>query len=110
MTDIELADAIASVRDQLVTAATRATGQPVAFEVGDIEMEFTIELRKEVKAGGKVKAWVVEAGADASRARGETHRVSFTLKPRNATNNGPWLVGNDEDADLSGFGGGAEGR
>ncbi|MGW5777455.1 trypco2 family protein [Streptomyces sp. NPDC003863] len=110
MTDIELADAISSVRDQLVTAATRATGQPVAFEVGDIEMEFTIELRKEVKGGGKVKAWVVEAGADASRTRGETHRVSFTLKPRNATTNGPWLVGNDEGADLSDFGGGTEGR
>ncbi|MER6100169.1 trypco2 family protein [Streptomyces sp. NPDC001728] len=110
MTDIELADAIASVRDQLVAAATRATGQPVAFEVGDIEMEFTIELRKEVKAGGKVKAWVVEAGADASRTRGETHRVSFTLKPRNATTAGPWLVGNDEGADLSDFGGGPEAR
>ncbi|WP_418958398.1 trypco2 family protein [Streptomyces tritici] len=106
--DIELADAIASVRDQLIAAASRATGQDVAFEVGDIEMEFTIELRKEVKGGTKVKAWVVEAGADAGRTRGETHRVSFTLKPRNATTGGAWLVGNDEAADLSGLGGGSE--
>ncbi|RSS38083.1 trypco2 family protein [Streptomyces sp. WAC08241] len=105
MTEIELADAIQSVRDQLVTAAARATGQPVAFEVGDIEMEFTIELRKEVKAGGKVKAWVVEAGADAGRSRGDIHRVSFTLKPRNATTGGSWLVGNEDGVDLSGFGG-----
>ncbi|MFB6532195.1 trypco2 family protein [Streptomyces sp. NPDC056399] len=103
MTDIELADAIESVRDQLVEAAVRATGKPVAFEVGDIEMEFTIELRKEVKGGAKVKAWVVEAGADASRTRGDTHRVSFTLKPRNATTNGPWLVGDDEAGDTSAF-------
>ncbi|MFD9246211.1 trypco2 family protein [Streptomyces sp. NPDC059556] len=104
MTDIELADAIESVRDQLVEAAGRATGKPVAFEVGDIEMEFTIELRKEVKGGAKVKAWVVEAGADASRTRGDTHRVSFTLKPRNATTNGPWLVGDDDAGDTSAFG------
>ncbi|MFF2301868.1 trypco2 family protein [Streptomyces sp. NPDC058128] len=104
MTDIELADAIESVRNQLVEAAGRATGKPVAFEVGDIEMEFTIELRKEVKGGAKVKAWVVEAGADASRTRGDTHRVSFTLKPRNATTNGPWLVGDDEAGDTSAFG------
>ncbi|MEU6165204.1 trypco2 family protein [Streptomyces tanashiensis] len=110
MTEIELADAIQSVRDQLVTAATRATGQAVAFEVGDIEMEFTIELRKEVKAGGKVKAWVVEAGADATRTRGETHRVSFTLKPRNSATGGSWLVGNEDGLDLSGFGDRAEGR
>lgn len=109
-TDIELADAIESVRDQLVEAASRATGRPVAFEVGDIEMEFTIELRKEVKGGSKVKAWVVEAGADASRTRGETHRVAFTLKPRNAATGGAWLVGNDDAADLSGFGGGDEAR
>lgn len=101
---IELADAIASVRDELLTAARRATGHPVSFEVGDIEMEFTVELRKEAKGGGKVKAWVVEAGADASRSRGETHRVSFTLKPRNAATGGAWLVGNEETADLSGFG------
>ncbi|KKZ69545.1 hypothetical protein XF35_39785 [Streptomyces platensis subsp. clarensis] len=113
---IELADAIAAVRDQLVDAAARATGQPVGFEVGDIQMEFTIELRKELKGGTKVKAWVVEAGADASRTRGETHRVSFTLKPRNTATGGAWLVGNEEEADLSGFGragdqgDGAEGR
>ncbi|WP_137988651.1 trypco2 family protein [Streptomyces vilmorinianum] len=104
MTDIELADAVESVRDQLIEAASRATGRPVAFEVGDIEMEFTIELRKEVKGGAKVKAWVVEAGADASRARGETHRVSFTLKPRNAATGQAWLVGNEDEADLSDFG------
>ncbi|MGW5424195.1 trypco2 family protein [Streptomyces sp. NPDC003943] len=117
MTEIELADAIASVRDQLVDAANRATGHPVAFEVGDIQMEFTIELRKELKGGTKVKAWVVEAGADASRTRGETHRVSFTLRPRNAATGAAWLVGNEDETDLSDFDGpgtgtatGAEGR
>ncbi|MFF8275169.1 trypco2 family protein [Streptomyces lateritius] len=109
MTDIELADAIASIRDQLIEAAGRATGRPVAFEVGDIEMEFTVELRKEVKGGGKVKAWVVEAGADASRSRGETHRVSFTLKPRNAQTGGAWLVGNADAGDTSDFGGAGAG-
>ncbi|MGW4163821.1 trypco2 family protein [Streptomyces sp. NPDC004788] len=110
MTEIELADAIASVRDQLVDAANRATGHPVAFEVGDIQMEFTIELRKELKGGTKVKAWVVEAGADASRTRGETHRVAFTLKPRNAATGGAWLVGNEDEADLSAFGDVVEGH
>ncbi|MFJ9826536.1 trypco2 family protein [Streptomyces sp. NPDC101160] len=113
MTEIELADAIASVRDQLVDAANRATGHPVAFEVGDIQMDFTIELRRELKGGTKVKAWVVEAGADASRTRGETHRVSFTLRPRNAATGTAWLVGNEDEADLSDFGGpgtGTEGR
>ncbi|MFB6775963.1 trypco2 family protein [Streptomyces sp. NPDC056352] len=39
-------------------------------------MEFTLELRKEVKGGGEVKARMVETGADASRATGRTHKVS----------------------------------
>lgn len=71
---IELADAVESIRDQLIDAATRATGRPVSFEVGDIQMEFTLELRRETKGGAKVKAWVVEAGADASRSTARTTR------------------------------------
>ncbi|MCM2394055.1 trypco2 family protein [Streptomyces albipurpureus] len=102
--DIELADAIEAVREQLIDAATRATGKPVLFEVGDIEMEFTIELRKDVSGGLKAKAWVLEAGADITRSTGRTHRVAFTLKPKNAQTGGGWLVGNDEDASTGDFG------
>ncbi|MET9921290.1 trypco2 family protein [Streptomyces sp. NPDC059605] len=105
---IELADAVESIRNQLVDAAGRATDRPLAFEVGDIQMEFTLELRKEIKGGGKVKAWVVEAGADASRATGRTHRVAFTLKPRDTATGGAWRIGNDEQGSTANFGGGAD--
>ncbi|UUU28056.1 hypothetical protein JIX55_21675 [Streptomyces sp. DSM 40750] len=101
---MDLTEAIASVRDQLVEAATRAIGQPVVFEVGTIEMEFTLELRKETKAGGRVKAWVVDAGADAARATGRTHRVAFTLTPRDSRTHAPWLVGDDDPGSTAGFG------
>ncbi|GAA2427177.1 trypco2 family protein [Streptomyces mauvecolor] len=99
---IELADAIASVRDQLTEAAARATGQPLVFELGDIQMEFTLELRRELKGGLKVRAWVVDAGADAGRGTGRTHKVSFTLKPHAATDGSAWKVGNDRPG--GGFG------
>ncbi|KOU37788.1 trypco2 family protein [Streptomyces sp. WM6378] len=99
---IELADAIESVRDQLTEAAARATGQPLVFELGDIQMEFTLELRKEVKGGLKVRAWVVDAGADAGRSTGRTHKVSFTLKPHAADDGAAWKVGNDRPG--GGFG------
>ncbi|MFD9717712.1 trypco2 family protein [Streptomyces sp. NPDC059076] len=103
-TAIELADAIEAVREQLVDAAGRATGQPVLFEVGDIEMEFTIELRKDRSGGLKAKAWVLEAGGDTTRSTGHTHRVSFTLTPKNARTGGSWLVGHDEAGDTADFG------
>ncbi|MET9661920.1 trypco2 family protein [Streptomyces sp. NPDC006510] len=104
MDGIELADAVESIRNQLIEAAGRATGRPVAFEVGDIEMEFTLELRKEIKGGSKVKAWVVEAGADASRATGRTHKVAFTLKPRDAATGGPWQIGHGDQGSTAHFG------
>ncbi|CAM5710274.1 Trypsin-co-occurring domain-containing protein OS=Streptomyces microflavus OX=1919 GN=Smic_33970 PE=4 SV=1 [Streptomyces microflavus] len=69
-------------------------------------MEFTLELRKEAKAGGKVKAWVVEAGADASRATGRTHKVAFTLSPRNAVTGEAWAIGTEDDGSTAGFGDG----
>ncbi|MGW4239628.1 trypco2 family protein [Streptomyces sp. NPDC004749] len=106
---IELADAIQSVRDQLLDAATRATDRPLSFEVGDIQMEFTLELRKEVKGGAKVKAWVVEAGADGTRATGRTHKVAFTLTPRDARTGAPWKVGDPDHGSTAGFGGRAGG-
>ncbi len=91
---IELADAIDSVREQLIEAAARAAGEPLVFELGDIQMEFTLELRKELKGGLKVRAWVVDAGADAARATGRTHKVSFTLKPHAAGDGAAWKVHN----------------
>jgi hypothetical protein len=48
----------------------------VSFEPGGIRMEFTLGLRKDVKGGGEVTAWVVEAGA-ACRATGR-HKASPT--------------------------------
>ncbi|MEE1790054.1 hypothetical protein PUR28_04550 [Streptomyces sp. BE308] len=103
---IELADAVESIRNQLVEAATRATDHPVSFAVGDIQMEFTLELRKEARAGGKVKAWVVEAGADASRATGRTHKVAFTLTPRNTVTGEAWEIGHEDEGSTAHFGGG----
>ncbi|MFH9299232.1 trypco2 family protein [Streptomyces sp. NPDC017520] len=104
---IELADAVASIRNQLIDAATRATDHPVSFAVGDIQMEFTLELRREARAGGKVKAWVVEAGADAARTTGRTHKVAFTLTPRNAATGEAWEIGTEDDGSTAGFGDGA---
>ncbi|WP_263101896.1 trypco2 family protein [Kitasatospora sp. DSM 101779] len=82
--EIGLADAVDAVREELLEAASRGEGQPLSFEVGPIEMEFEIELRAEAKAGGKFKAWVVSAEAEAGVSRGRTHRVAFTLTPRAA--------------------------
>lgn len=101
---IDLADAVQAVRDELMTAAARAAGADVVFEVGDIEMEFTVELRKETTGGGRVKAWVVDAGGDHTRGETRTHRVNFTLRAKDARTGGPWQVNNRGTGSTAHFG------
>jgi hypothetical protein len=112
MTDnrIELADAVQAVRDELITAAARSSGQDVIFEVGDIELEFGVELRQEIAGGGKVKAWVVEAGVDGGGGATRTHRVAVTLRALDARTGQPWKVRNESRGSIGRFGAGADAR
>ncbi|WP_433541783.1 trypco2 family protein [Streptosporangium sandarakinum] len=80
--EIELADAVEAVRDELLAAAVRGADSEIAFTVGPIELEFTVELKVDAKAKGGFKAWVVTADAETGVARGRTHKVKVTLTPR----------------------------
>ncbi|MFG2377068.1 trypco2 family protein [Streptomyces sp. NPDC048504] len=101
--DIELADAVGAIRDGLLEASSRGTGSPLRFELGDIQMEFTVELRREVRGKGGVKAWVVNASAEGAFTDMRIQKVSFTLKPKNAATNGGWDISNETEGDASRF-------
>jgi hypothetical protein len=103
ITGIELSDAVEAVRDGLVTAADRACGHELRFELGEIQMEFTVELRRDVRGKGGVKAWVVDTSAEAGRAVGRTQKVAFTLKPVNKQTGGGWSIANEDEGDVSHF-------
>ncbi|MEU5053069.1 trypco2 family protein [Streptomyces sp. NPDC021096] len=102
--EIELAEAVRAIRAGLTAAAAAGAGEDLAFDVGDIALEFTVELRRDAKAGGKVKAWIVEGGTDLSHAKARTHKIAFTLTPKDRRTGDGWKVGNDRPAGLSGFG------
>jgi hypothetical protein len=104
LADIELADAVEAIRDGLTAATARGTDSALRFELGDIHMEFTVEVRRDARAHGGVKAWLVDASAEGGRSRARTHKVSFTLKPKHATTGGGWDIGADEYADPNVFG------
>ena len=101
---VELATAVKAIRDELVRAAAAAEEEPVLFDVGEIQMEFMVELRHDVGAKGGFKAWVVTAGADARTALGSTHRVAFTLTPKDAATGRSVEIGNNAPGDTSHFG------
>ncbi|WP_369042056.1 trypco2 family protein [Streptomyces sp. Midd1] len=94
--EIELADAVAALRDELLEAAARGAGQNLAFQVGPVEMEFAVELRADAKVKAGFKAWVVSAEAEAGVARGRTHRVKIALTPKE-TGGGDLLIHGSPD-------------
>ncbi|MCI3224795.1 trypco2 family protein [Streptomyces sp. NP-1717] len=101
---VDLTQAVQTVRDQLMAAAATGAGQDLRFDVGEIQMEFAVELRHDTRVKGGVKAWVVSADTDAGRGTAHTHKVAFTLKPKNARTGGDWEIGNDgPEADVSAF-------
>ncbi|MFI1536338.1 trypco2 family protein [Streptomyces anandii] len=79
---IELADLIRELRQELCSALTDTAPGPVRFELGPVEVEATVLVGRRDGAGGKVRFWVVEAGADGQTERSATHRISLTLQPR----------------------------
>ena len=80
--DVELADAVAVVRDELIEAAARGVGTGVEFVVGPIELEFAVELRADIKAKIGFKAWVVSGDAETGASRARTQKVKIVLTPR----------------------------
>ncbi|MFF7976840.1 trypco2 family protein [Streptomyces sp. NPDC007905] len=80
--EIELAAAVAALRDELTEAAARGSGQEITFRVGPIELEFAVELRQDVKAKAGFKAWVVSGDGEAGAAWGRAHRVKVALTPQ----------------------------
>lgn len=79
--ELELAAAVATVRDELLKAARSAVNQEIRFEVGDVSMEFSVEMRKDAKAKFGFTAWVVTASAGGGVARSDVHKVALSLHP-----------------------------
>ncbi|WP_424532867.1 trypco2 family protein [Sphaerisporangium viridialbum] len=97
--EIELADAVQAVRDELLEAAVRGLGSEIAFTVGPIELEFTVELKADAKAKFGFKAWVVTGDAEAGVSRGRTHKVKLTLTPKHADGTDLLIAGDPAVAD-----------
>ena len=91
---IELSEVIAELRRELSEAIATGRDEQIRFELGPIELEATVALAREVKAGAKVRFWVVELGADSEFDRSSAQRIKVTLQPRDgASGAAPWVSG-----------------
>ncbi|WP_020525202.1 trypco2 family protein [Catelliglobosispora koreensis] len=80
---LELAEAIDAIRRELLTAQRRGQGSEMPFELGPVELEFSVTVSRERSAEAALKVWVVEAGGSLGRTVESAHRVSLVLKPKN---------------------------
>jgi hypothetical protein len=101
---VEIADAVAVLRAELVRAAQEGEGteHDLSFDLGDIEMEFQLELTVDASARGGFRAWVVSGDLDGRLSRRALHRVKLTLSPR--TKGGErWHIGAEDEEPSPGW-------
>ncbi len=97
---IGLQEAIAALRAELIESVVASQGEQLRFEVGEITMEFQIEVERSAEAKGGIKFWVVELGAGGAMKDKDVHKVIIPLKPADfrlgSDNPEPIFTGSDE--------------
>jgi hypothetical protein len=82
---IEFVEMIRQLRSELAEAQKEADGEELRLELGPIELELMLVLSREGGASGKIRFWVLEAGADGRASGSSTQRVRLSLSPRYST-------------------------
>ena len=100
---IELASVVQDPRAELERAIIAAEGEAPHCELGPIELEVSVALKRTGHAGAKVRFWVVESGADAavgatSTQRIKTQRIKLALQPTLTGSNSPPFTSGLADA------------
>jgi hypothetical protein len=81
---IGLSDAIAALRAELVAAMAAGQSEVLHFELGPVELEFTVDVHRDGGADGGIRWGVVSFGASGSAGSAAGHRVKLVLQPKDA--------------------------
>ncbi|MGW2283551.1 trypco2 family protein [Streptomyces phaeochromogenes] len=93
---IELAEMIAQLRGELAAAMVAARDEELRFGLGSVELEAEFVVERSATGEGKVRFWVVEAGAGGHTGTSTTHRVTLTLEPvLGDSGERPWVSGDE---------------
>ncbi|MET7302203.1 trypco2 family protein [Embleya sp. NPDC005575] len=81
---LDLADAIELLRVQVTEAQRRSAGADVRFRLGEITVEFGMELTRTKGGGGGLRFGVASLDGRGERAAKAAHHVTVRLDPRRA--------------------------
>lgn len=79
---IGLSDAIAALRTELATAMAAGHDEQLHFQLGPVELEFTLDVRKEGGGDAGIRWGVVSFGLKGSLGSETGHRVKLVLHPK----------------------------
>src|SRR5207247_1856357 len=95
---VGLAEAIGQVRAELAAAQRAGAGEALRFRLGEVQLEFAVELAREGGAEAGVKLWVVNVGTKGSLTSTKTHTVTVTMTPQSEGPDGGWIDTRVDDA------------
>lgn len=78
---IELADVIQQLRQELDRARLASESEDLRFELGPIDLEVTVGLEKDARAGTRIRFWVADMNADGRITSNSAQRIKLTLRP-----------------------------
>ena len=84
MAELELSNVLSALRKEMVAAQIDAEGEDLRFNINNVEVELqtVFETEGDLKAGGKLKFWVLDIDAEASGKikKGNTHTIRLNLE------------------------------
>jgi hypothetical protein len=92
---IGLEEMIAALRQELVASIISSQAEVLRFEVGEVTLEFHVEVERSADAKGGIKFWVVELGGSGGTKDKSIHKVTIPLNPLRRDGK-PVLTGSNE--------------
>jgi len=78
---IGLKETIAALRKELIASIDASKGEELQFQVGQVMVEFNVEVESNVELGGGIKFWVVELSGKEGVKDKVIHKVTIPLTP-----------------------------
>jgi hypothetical protein len=91
---VGLTEAIAALRRELNSALSASAGEEVRFRLGQVDLEFQVDVTREAGANGGIKFWVVSLQGKGDLKSMSRHLLKLTLQPV-GSDGADLLVGSD---------------